>query len=314
MRPHLPAVAAILLSCANPPSSGCGRETPRRGGDQPQAGARIAVTDDLGRTVALVRPARRIASLSPSNTEILFSLSCGDRVVLRDRLSSYPPQARQLPATNPFQLSPDHVAGFDPDLVLLSHADAGRVEALRQLGLAVATFDPKTLEEMFSNIRAIGTLCGVTEKAGRLVRGLRRRVQAVQRRVQNRPRPAVYIETDGTDPLKPWTAGPGSFVDELVRLAGGRNVAAHLDRPYAQVNAEAILSGKPDVILVMGVAESRERGLTRLRSREGWSSLEPVRRGRVIDSIHADLLSRPGPRLVDGLEALARALHPEVQR
>jgi iron complex transport system substrate-binding protein len=312
-------MAAILLSCANPPSSGCGRETPRRGVDQPRAEqpraeARIAVTDDLGRAVTLARPARRIASLSPSNTEILFSLSCGDRVVLRDRLSSYPSEARRLPATNPFQLSPDHVVGFDPDLVLLSHADAGRVEALRQLGLAVATFDPKNLEGMFSNIRAIGALCGVDRQAGHLVSALSRRVQAVRRRVQGRPRPAVYIETDGTDPLKPWTAGPGSFVDELVRLAGGRNVAAHLDRPYAQVNAEEILSGKPDVILVMGVAETRQRGLPRLRGREGWSSLEAVRRGRVIDSIHADLLSRPGPRLVDGLEALARALHPEVRR
>jgi len=281
----------------------------------PPGAAAVQITDDRGNRVALPRPAARIASLSPSNTEILFALGCGERVVLRDRVSSHPPRARRLPATNPFQVSPDHVAGFTPDLVLLSHGDASRIEALRRLGLAVAIFDPRTLDEVYGDIRAIGTLCGAARQADGLTRQLRQRVQAVVQRVRGRPRPSVFVETDGTDPLKPWTAGGGSFVDQMLALAGGRNVAAHLERPFVQVNAEEILAARPDMILVMGVErQGGPRGIERLRSRMGWSSLEAVRQGRVIDTIHADLLSRPGPRLVDGLEALARALHPEAFR
>ena len=276
----------------------------------------LAVKDDLGRRITLPRPARRIASLAPSNTETLFAVGCGDRVVLRDRLSSYPAAAGRLPATNPFHVSPEHVAGFSPDLVLLSHADASRVAALRRIGLQVAVFDPRNLDRVFANITAIGALCGARKRAERLVGRLRRRVRRVVTAVKGRPRPGVFIETDGTDPLKPWTAGRGSFVDELVTLAGGRNLANKLGRPYAQVNAEEVLRGDPELILVMGVDRASRRmmgGLRRLRARPGWRELEAVRRGRVIDDIHADLLSRPGPRLVDGLEALARALHPEAR-
>jgi len=275
------------------------------------AASQIQITDDHGHTVSLAHPARRIVSLSPSNTEILFAVGCSERVVLRDRLSSFPEAARRLPATNPFQLSPDHVAGFSPDLVLLTHADSSRVEALRRLGLAVAILEPRSLDAVYNDIHVIARLCGSGPRARRLVQRLKRRVQAVVQRVRGRARPSVFIETDGTDSLKPWTCGRGSFVDQIVRLAGGRSVTATLDRPFAQVNAEEIIAANPDVILAMGVdRQSGARGLQRLRSRQGWSSLEAVRQGRVIDTIDADLLSRPGPRLVDGLEALARALHP----
>jgi iron complex transport system substrate-binding protein len=270
----------------------------------------VHITDDLGRSVVLRRPATRIASISPSNTEILFRLGCGDRIVLRDRASTFPPEALRLPATSAFQLSPEHLAGFSPEIVLFSHLDAGRLRALQVVGLPVATFDPRTIDQVFSNIRSIGALCGQEPAATRLISRLRRRVERVVESVRALPRPRVYIETDGTDPLRPWTAGRGSLVDHLLQLAGGRNLAEDLQRPIAQLNVEAILGGRPDVILLMNVESEPGRGLARLRARPGWAALEAVRQGRIVDSIHADLLSRPGPRLVDGLEALARAIHP----
>lgn len=268
----------------------------------------IRVKDDRGQILVLKKPARRIASLSPSNTEILFALGCGHKVVLRDKLSSHPAAARRLPATNPFMLSPDHIAGYSPDLVLLTHSDHSRSQALQHIGLATATFDPRSLDQMYGNIEAIGDLCGARESARQLVTRLRRRVSAATGKVRDLPRPSIYIETDGTDPLKPWTAGPGSFVDQLVQLAGGRNIASDLSRPFAQINAEEVLARQPDVILLMNVAQAK----IDLGRRQGWSALRAVRQGKVIEHIHADLLSRPGPRLVDGLEALARALHAEA--
>jgi len=282
----------------------------RPGAEGPRAQGAIQVEDDLHQRLVLQRPARKIASLSPSNTEILFELGCGDRILLRDQLSSYPAAARALPATNAFNLSPEHIAGFSPDLVLLSHADQGRVAGLRRIGLAVATFDPRDLEGLYANIATIGRLCSASTKARETIVGLRARIGRVRAAVRGRPRPRVYVETDGTDPLKPWTAGKGSFVDQLIEIAGGKNIVADLDRPFAQISAEEIFSRDPDVIVVMDVGGAPGTGGQRLRARTGWEDLRAVRSGRIVESIHADLLSRPGPRLVDGLELLARALHP----
>jgi len=288
---------------------GCNRRADRKALSTAPSGP--SIVDDLGNRVTLARPARRIASLSPSNTEVLFAIGCGGRVVLRDKVSSHPPEVKKIPATSPFTLSVEHVAGYSPEVVLLSHADKAQIDSFRRVGLPVATFDPKNLEQVYGNIRAMGTLCGAQARAGALIQKMRQRAARVLAAVKGRRRPLVYIETDGADPIKPWTAGTGSFVDYLLGLAGGKNLVARLKRPYVQINAEEVLAGNPDHLLLMGVTgKTRGRGLALLRARPGWGDLAAVRKGRVIDSIHPDLLSRPGPRLAQGLEALARALHP----
>lgn len=299
-------ILPVLLLLALP---ACKRPGPAQ---KPMAGG-VRIVDDLGNEVLLRRPARRIASLSPSNNEILFAIGCGDQVVLRDKASSYPPRVQKLPATSPFTLSAEHVAGYSPDLVILSHADAAQIATFRRVSLPVATFDPVTIKQVYGNIRAMGTLCGASARAEALVRRMQTRVQRITRAVQGRKRPSVYIETDGADGLKPWTAGPGSFVDYLVGQARGRNLVARVARPYVQINAEEVLVGDPDFILLMGVTGNQQgKGLQLLRARPGWGQLRAVRQGKIIDSIHPDLISRPGPRLVQGLEALARALHPQA--
>ncbi len=302
-RAGLVALAALLVLTA-----GCkGRSTPR------VKGAGVRVKDDLGNTVALARPARRIASLSPSNTEVLFALGCGGAVVLRDKVSSYPPAARKIPATSPFTLSVEHVAGYSPEVVLLSHADKAQIDAFRRVGLPVATFDPRNLDQVYGNVSAIGSLCGAGARAAALVARMKKHAARIMTAVKGRRRPTVYIETDGADPAKPWTAGKGSFVDYIVGLAGGKNLLGRINRPFVQINAEEVLAADPDHVLLMGVSgTTRGRGQALLRARPGWGKLRAVKQGKVIDVIHPDLISRPGPRLVQGLEGLATALHPEA--
>jgi len=290
-----------LWGCDRP--AGKAEPDPARGG--------IQITDDQGHKVSLSGPARRIASLSPANTESLFAMGCGEAIVLRDTVSTFPAATRKIPATNPFNISPEHVAGFSPDLVLLSHADPLRLAALRRLKLQVAVFEPRTLQQLYQNIRSIGRLCGATDQARDLVAQMQRRVEAVAERVWGRPRPMIYIETDGSDPLKPWTCSSRSFVGHMVRLAGGENLIRGKEKRYLQINAEEVLTGRPDYILMMAVAKGvRGRGVKLLRARPGWDQLPAVRQGKIIDEIHADLISRPGPRLMQGLELLARAIHP----
>lgn len=300
------AGALLVLALA---LAGCPAETRERSGGGGARGA-VRVTDDLDREVALAAPARRIASLSPSNTEILFALGCGGAVVLRDTVSSFPEAVKALPATSPFRLSPEHVAGFSPDLVLLTHADISRVAALRRVGLTVATFDPRTLAQLHRSVAAMGVLCGQPARARELVSSLKAREQAVRAAVAGREAPVVYVETDGSDPLKPWTAGADSFVNQVLEAAGGRNMV-RARKPFLQISAEEVLANDPDFILLMGVERSPgANGLALLRARPGWQGLAAVEKGNVIDTIHPDLISRPGPRLIDGMQALARALHP----
>ncbi len=309
-------LAGVLALALGPAASGGCRWSAVRpiadASPPPGAGA-ITITDDLGREVKLVRPARRIASLSPSHSEILHAIGCGGQIVLRDRASDFPRSIRSRPATDPFRLSPDHLAGFSPDLVLLSHHDPGRLAALERIELPVAVLDPPTFERVLTNIVTIGRLCGREDQAKRLAARLRQRFERVKRAQSGRRRLRVYIEIDGSDPARPWTAGPRSFVGHLVRLAGGDNVIGTVtERAYIQVSAETIVRADPEVIVFAGTgpAATAGDGLARLRRRRGWQQITAVKAGRVIDRIHADLLSRPGPRLVDGLEALAAALHP----
>lgn len=300
------AVALISLA-AGSACDGCSssgrveREAPRS-----RSAAAVSIRDALGRRVRLARPARRIASLSPSASEILFSVGCGGRIVLRDKASDYPPAVRRIPATDPFSLSAEHIAGFRPDLVLLSHVDARRTEGLRAVGLRVAVFHPHTVEQVLGDIGSISALCGAPAAGRELVADLNEKLARIARLVRGKPRPRVYVELDGGDPLKPWTVGRRSFVHDVLRRAGGKNAFASIERSAVQVSAEEVVRAAPDAVLLLSAKRSRRE----LDRRPGWRGLGAVRRGAVIDDIEPALLARPGPRLAAGVGMLARALHP----
>ena len=138
-------------------------------------------------------------------------------------------------------------------------------------------------------------------------------MEAVQAKVRLAPRVPVYYELDGTNPSSPYTAGPGSFNHDLLTLAGAANVAAAAAGPFPRISAEEIIRANPELIVVPigGFSPPDVVDPQRFAQRPGWQSIEAVRR-RAIRGVDADLVSRPGPRLVDGLETLARAVHPEV--
>lgn len=280
--------------------------------ERSRATAHLELKDGKGRVVRLGATARRIAALSPSSLEILAALGCAEHVVLRGRRADYPARFKQLPATDGLQLAVEHIAGFTPDLVILANGAPRGIVALTALHIPVAVFEPTRVEHVYRDIDGIGRLCGAPAARRRaLIEGLRRRVDAVAARVAKGRRPRVYVEIDGADPLKPWTIGQGSFLADLVAQAGGQNIFARLSRAYLQVNAEEVLAAKPDVIVLAGGAA---QGAAALRARPGWSALAAVTSGRIIDTIDPDLLSRPGPRLAAGIEALAAALHPRRAR
>jgi iron complex transport system substrate-binding protein len=265
------------------------------------------ITDDAGRKVTIERSPTRIVSIAPSNTEMLFALGLDERIVGVDSYSNYPPEAAQKPQVGSY-LEPDleRIVAAEPDLILATEAHVGTVlPELDALGLPTVVIEPADLDEVFSSMLLVGTITDMSPRAQHVVCELQARVDAVTQAVAGAPRPRVFFE------LSPdlYTAGPGSYIDDLLSRAGGDNVAAGAGELWPQLSAEAVVSADPEVILLA----DHEAGITaeQVATRPGWQQVSAVQQGRIV-SLDADLVARPGPRVVDGLEAIAAALHPEL--
>lgn len=292
-------VLALIAALA----AGCGARDAR-----PAAG--ITATDALGRTVTVAKRPERIVSLAPSNTEILFALGLGERVVGVTDYCDYPPEAKAKEKVGGFKdPSVEKVVALRPDLVLATGGIQREVVAqLEKVGVPVFVLDPHTMDEVPAGIRTVARLAGAAAEGERVAAGLEARVKAVRDRTAGIPeaaRPPVFYEV-WPDPLM--TAGPGSFAHDMIALAGGRNVAAGTAQPYPKFSMEELVAADPAVIITP--FEETAKALADGR-RPGWRGLRAVRDGRVA-VVNQDLTSRPGPRLVDGLEAMARAIHPEL--
>ncbi|MDF3018322.1 MAG: periplasmic binding protein [Thermomicrobiales bacterium] len=267
----------------------------------------LTITDDAGRQVTIERSPTRIVSIAPSNTEMLFALGLDERIAGVDSYSTYPPEATQKPQVGTY-LEPDleRVVAAEPDLILATEAHLGTVlPELDALGLPTMVIEPMNLDEVFSGMLLLGTITGVSPRAQQVVCELQERVDAVTDAIAGAPRSRVFFE------LSPdlYTAGPGSYVDDLISRAGGENVAAGAAELWPQLSAEAVVTADPEVILLA----DHEAGITaeQVAARPGWQEVSAVQQGRIV-SLDADLVARPGPRVVDGLEAIAAALHPDL--
>lgn len=270
--------------------------------------ASISLTDGLGRSVTLDAPAVRVVSLAASITESLFAIGAGEQVAGRDMFSDYPPQAASIPDIGGSwgEYNLEAILALQPDLVLAGGIHPPElVASLEQLGLTVYFLpNPSTLEEMYTSLETLALLTGRQDEAAALVDSLAARVAAVDAKILPISyAPDVYYELDAT----PFTAGPGSFVDMLIRRAGGRNVGAALQGEWAQISLEELLVQDPNFI-ILGDAAYGESPET-VAARPGWEALTAVQNGQVFP-IDDNLISRPGPRWVDGLEALAKLFHP----
>lgn len=278
------------------------------------ADTRINLVDGLGRDVQLEAPALRIVSLAPSNTEILYAIGADELIVARDDFSNYPEEALALPSVGGFMGDYDYEAilAMKPDLVLASQLNtSGQVESLGNLGLKVYYVpNPSDLKGLFGNLEVIGELTGKEAEAKQLIESLEQRVEKVLVKMKNvADRPLVYYELDASEPAKPWTPGPNTFLTTLIQMAGGRSVGETLQSDYAQISLEELLVQNPDIIIL----GDSNYGMTadQVAARAGWEGLSAVK-NQAIFPFNDDLVSRPGPRLVDGLEELAKLLHPEL--
>jgi iron complex transport system substrate-binding protein len=271
----------------------------------------LTFTDGLGREITLDGPAQRVVSLAPSNTEILFAIGAGDQVVGRDQLSDFPEEAKKVTDVGSTfdALNTEQIVSLKPDLVLAAEINTPeQVKQLEDLGLTVYYLkNPLTLEEMYGNLETVAQLTGRAQETATLIESLKARVAAVDKKIAPiSSRPNVFYELDGTDPAKPFTAGKGTFITQLIERAGGHNIAADLEG-YPQISLEQVVAADP-AFIILGDARY---GITieSIAQRPGWKNLSAVKNRQIVP-FNDDLVSRPGPRLVDAFEELAKILHP----
>lgn len=253
---------------------------------------------------------QRIISLSPATTEILYRLGLDDEIVAVTTFCNYPPQAQKKERVGSFsQPNFEKIIMLKPDLILATGLEqASSVEKLRQLGLSIYVSDPANIEELFASLREIGSLTHREKEAMLLVNQMKAAVEAIKSRVavvSRGEKPKVFIEI-WHDPLM--TAGKGSYVDELIRIAGGENIAFDAPRPYSYFSVEQVIECDPDYIILGYMSQLTP--LSVYGERLGWKEITAVKNKRIYNDINPDLFFRPGPRLVEGLQAIHEKLYP----
>ena len=270
----------------------------------------LTLTDDLGRQVTVKAEPKRIVSLLPSNTEILFAVGAGEQVVGVTSFCNYPEAAtkkEQVGGITVKSLSLEKIVALQPDVVLASGSQQEIIPALDKAGLTVIALEPATFDDIFANIELVGRVAGHIDQAQSLTSQLRQRVAAVKAKVDALPadqRPTVFYEV-WHDPLM--TAGPDTFIGQLITLAGGKNIFDDVAEDWPQVSAETIVQRNPAVIL--GPSNHLdELTTTKISARPGWSNIAAVKNNRIY-ILDGDMVSRPGPRIVDMLEQAERDLY-----
>ena len=281
----LTAVMALTACRPNPPSSPVLRQ----------------VTDELGRQVAIVKAPQRIISLAPSVTETLFALGAEAKLIAVTSYCDYPPETKTKEKIGDTQRpNIERIVALKPDLVIASTASQleAFVRALENAGIPVYVSNPRNLEDALRSILAIGDITGAREQGEALTKQLQARIDQVRHRVAGKTTPSVFVML-GAQPLI--TIGKGSFMTDLLTRAGGRSISETEASDYPQFSLETVIARQPEVIFLQAGEEPLPE---RLRQTPA------ARQGRIYH-IDDDLLMRPGPRIVAGLEALAAKIHPE---
>jgi iron complex transport system substrate-binding protein len=299
-------IAVILLSVSG--CAGCLQGKNYRIAPKQAAGwYPLQVTDSYRRQVTLTQAPRRIISLAPNITETLFVLGKGRLLVGRTDYCDYPAPARQVPSVGSLQ-SPniEKIAQLQPDLVIAStHFQKDVLAKLEELGIKVVVlYGEESFDGVYDTIRQVGRIVNAPKKAGQVVTAMKQKVNWVTTQVKNRPQPKVYYVV-AFGRTGDYTAGQDTFIAKMLTLAGGTNVA--YDTKGWQYSLEQLVAQNPEIVICSKYFNSKAA----LRQATGYRDLPAVKAGRLF-AIDSNLLDRQGPRLADGLVALARIIHPEV--
>lgn len=268
------------------------------------------LTDPVGRKVTVPGEPSRIISLAPSITEMIFSLGQSGRLVGVTQFSDYPPEASRFPKVGSYiRLDLERIIALRPDLCIANRDGNPKaaVDRLSEFGIPVFAVDPRDLESVMETILVLGNLLHAEDRADSLVEDMRQRIDRITRKVEKAEhRPKIFFQI-GVSPIV--SAGRDTFIHRLIEMAGGTNIARD-SISYPRFSREQVLAMRPEIIIITSMARKAVFEEVR-REWEKWSNLPAVQTGRVYLQ-DSNLFDRPSPRLIDGLELLAKLIHPEL--
>ncbi|MGH2418277.1 MAG: ABC transporter substrate-binding protein [Candidatus Limnocylindria bacterium] len=273
----------------------------------------LTLTDDAGRSVTLAAAPERIVSLAPSNTEIVCALDACDRLVGVTDFDDHPAEVADIDkVVVAAQVDVEAVVAAEPDLVIAAGNEltpTSVIEQLAGLDLPVLTLYPESLAEIYADIELVGRALDRADEADAVVEGMLARVRAVEDAVADLARPRTFYEVGVFEGVI-YTAGEGSFLASLIETAGGDPVTG--DALSTAIQLEDLVAADPELILLGDASYDPSITPEAVAARPGWGTMTAVVDGRVVPVAEDLVITRPGPRTVDGLEALARAIHPDA--
>ncbi|AKL94466.1 ABC-type Fe3+-hydroxamate transport system, periplasmic component [Clostridium aceticum] len=302
-------ISVVLAGCASPANTE----------ENLEAGATIEVTDGLGNIVSLNEEPKRIISAVPSHTEILFALGLEEHIIAVSEYCDYPVEALDKEKIGGYKnLNIERIIELEPDILFIyGEGDEEVVQQILASGITVARYEPETIEEIFETIISMGEVTGREETAEAIVGELTAKKDNILEKIKDQEVVGVFYEI-WDEPLM--TAGSGSFMDELINLAKGENIAADGEGAYPIFSIEALVERNPQVYLlpashVMAFDEMTEKDIQErideIKSRPGFGEISAIQHNRV-GLLEPNIVSRPGIRIIEALEAVARAIHPNV--
>lgn len=294
----------LLSGCSSPSTV----ETPEEQSEVVENAA-LSIEDDFGNVISMDNIPERVISLAPSNTEILFAIGAGDKVVGVTTYDDYPEEVLDIEKIGDFNgINLERIIELEPDLVI-NYGDGvtEENERLLEAGIQIAGFEPESLQEVYHTITRIGTITGHEQEAEVLVEDIMSKEAELAEKIEGLDKKTVFYEI-WHEPLM--AAGPGSFVDELINLAGGENVAADADGEYPQFDLEQLIERNPQVYITAN--DLPEKTVESIKERPGYSEIEAIKNNRIY-LVDGNIISRPGPRIIEALELIVEAIHPELE-
>lgn len=267
----------------------------------------LTIKDDFGRTVTLEAAPERIISLAPSNTEILYALGLGEKVVGVTSYDDYPAEALEVEKIGDFNgINLEKIVELQPDLVV-NYGPGNEEEnaRLEEAGINYVGFEPESIDAVIDTITRIGQLTGASDQAKILADEMSIKRDEILSKIEGAESKTVFYEI-WHEPLM--AAGTGSFMDELMTMAGGENIAKDAEGEYPQFDLEQLVERNPEVYLTS--ADLPEKTVESIIARPGFENIEAIMNGNVY-VLDANIMSRPGPRIIEALEIIAKAIHPE---
>nr|WP_243414631.1 cobalamin-binding protein [Sporosalibacterium faouarense] len=265
----------------------------------------MEIEDGFGNKVTLDGKPWRIISLAPNHTEILFKLGLGNRIVGVDSYSDYPAEAKEIEKVGDSEtINIEKIIELDPDLVIQYGPGAEDVnKSLRDAGITLLSYEPESIDDVINLITELGKITDTMRTAKMETVVMQSKLEYITQVVEDAEKTKVFYEV-WNDPLM--TAGPGTFLNELITLAGGENIAADAEEGYPLFDTEQLIEKNPDVYIATKDSDKEE-----IINRPGYDEINAINNDRIY-LLEPNIISRPGPRIVDGLELMAKTLHPEL--